>query len=62
MISTITQEFIGQMIPEPTIHMLDDFNLEVKGVGGQILPYLGYVIVDVHVPFFLKTSLCKCLC
>ena len=51
MISTVTQEFVGQLVPEPTIHTLDDFDLEVKGVGGQILPYLGYVIVDVRVPF-----------
>lgn len=57
MISTVTQEFIGQLVPEPTIHTLDDFDLEVKGAGGQLLPYLGYVIVDVRVPFLEDKSL-----
>ena len=50
-ISTITEAFIETLNPKPEIRSVDDFDLEIKGAGGQTLPYHGYVWVNVQVPF-----------
>ena len=50
-ISTISEVFLNTLDPKPEIGSMKDFNLEVKGAGGQTLPYHGYVWVTVHVPF-----------
>lgn len=58
MVSTITEEFLQQLDPQPTISSLEDFELDVRGAGGHSLPYKGYVMVDVTVPF-IKDELLK---
>ena len=50
-ISTISEVFLNTLDPKPEIGSMKDFNLEVKGAGGQTLPYHGYAWVTVQVPF-----------
>ena len=50
-ISTVTAAFLNTLNPKPEIRSVEDFDLEIKGVGGQTLPYHGYVRANVQVSF-----------
>ena len=50
-ISTVTEAFLNTLDPKPEIMSIEDFDLEIKGAGGQTLPYHGYVKADVQVSF-----------
>lgn len=47
-VSTICQQFYESHFPEVPLQSMEDF-LKVECAGGQLLPYLGYVEVDVRV-------------
>ena len=48
--------------PKPEIGSMKDFNWEVKGAGGQTLPYHGYAWVTVQVRLFAdQTVFYPCL-
>ena len=44
-VTTISQSFVEQHLPHAEVRALDDL-LTVKGAGGNILPYSGYIEVD----------------
>ena len=48
MISTISESHIGKIIPTPTLHSLDEIDLDIKCADGSSLPYLGYIEVSVR--------------
>ena len=50
-ISTVTEAFLNTLDPKPEIMSIEDFDLEIKGAGGQTLPYHGYAKADVQVSF-----------
>lgn len=50
-ISTITEEFLQTLNPQPEISSLEDFDLDVRAAGGHSLSYKGYVVVEVNIPF-----------
>ena len=50
-ISTVTEAFLNTLNPKPEIRSVEDFDLEIKGAGGQTLPYHGYVRANVQVLF-----------
>ena len=45
-ISTITEECLKQLHPQPEIRSLDDFELDIRSAGGHSVPYKGYTIVE----------------
>lgn len=47
-VSTICQQFYESHFPEVPLQSMEDV-LKVECAGGQLLPYLGYVEVDVSV-------------
>ena len=49
-ISTVSEQFYNNYLKYCELVTLDDL-LEVTGVGGEKLPYLGYIAVDVTVSF-----------
>ena len=49
-ISTVSEQFYNNYLKDCELVTLDDL-LEVTGVGGEKLPYLGYIAVDVTVSF-----------
>ena len=55
-ISTITEECFKQLHPQPEIRSLDDFELDIRSAGGHSIPYKGYTIVEVSVPFIEGVS------
>ena len=55
-ISTITEECLKQLHPQPEIRSLDDFELDIRSAGGHSVPYKGYTIVEVSVPFIEGVS------
>ncbi len=50
MVTTIGEAFWKKHFPECLLHPLGDL-LDVQGAGGHELPYLGYVILPVSLPF-----------
>ncbi|MCG8034843.1 MAG: DDE-type integrase/transposase/recombinase, partial [Candidatus Thiodiazotropha taylori] len=50
-ISTITEECLDKLDPRPELRPMDDFELDIRSAGGHTIPYKGYVIVEVSVPF-----------
>ncbi|CAG2226845.1 unnamed protein product [Mytilus edulis] len=51
MISTVSDHVLKLMKPVPEVKDLDDFELSVSVAGGLKLPYIGYVEVEVQIPF-----------
>ncbi|CAG2235507.1 unnamed protein product [Mytilus edulis] len=51
MISTVSDHVLKLMKPVPEVKDLDDFELSVSVAGGSKLPYIGYVEVEVQIPF-----------
>ncbi|CAG2226862.1 unnamed protein product [Mytilus edulis] len=51
MISTVSDHVLDLMKPVPEVKDLDDFELSVSVAGGSKLPYIGYVEVEVQIPF-----------
>ena len=58
MISTISESHIGKIIPTPTLHSLDEIDLDIKCADGSSLPYLGYIEVSVRLSDEGEGSLC----
>jgi len=54
MISTISDKMVRALNPTPEIRQLDNFMLSINVASGAKLPYLGYVEVDLKIPFFEK--------
>jgi hypothetical protein len=52
MISTISDKMVRALNPTPEILQLDNFMLSINVASGAKLPYLGYVEVDLKIPFF----------
>ena len=50
-VSTVSEAFVNSMDSKPKIRSIEDFALEIKGAGGQTLPYHSYVKAFVSVPF-----------
>lgn len=48
MVTTISEAFLQQHLPQTPIHMLEDLQLE--GPNGESLPYRGYVEIDLSLP------------
>ena len=46
----ITKQFYESLQPKPRLCSMDDFQLTVRGPGGTLLPYIGYVKTLVTVP------------
>ncbi|MEW8545069.1 MAG: retropepsin-like aspartic protease, partial [Candidatus Thiodiazotropha sp.] len=55
-ISTITEECLKQLHPQPEVRSLDDFELDIRSAGGHPVPYKGYAIVEISVPFIEGVS------
>ncbi|MES9884250.1 MAG: reverse transcriptase family protein, partial [Sedimenticola sp.] len=51
MVSTVTAKFCELLDPRPELHDIADLGLRVDAANGQAVPYLGYVEVEVRVPF-----------
>ena len=62
MISTIAEDFIISLNPDPQLYTLEELGLKVNVANGQTLEYSGCVMVDVSVPCFREvTVLAPCL-
>ncbi|MCW4346603.1 MAG: pol polyprotein, partial [Candidatus Thiodiazotropha endolucinida] len=55
-ISTITEEALAQLNPLPVLRSMEDFGLDIRSAGGHSIPYKGYIIADVSVPFLKGVS------
>ncbi|MCG8034658.1 MAG: retropepsin-like domain-containing protein [Candidatus Thiodiazotropha taylori] len=51
MISTISENCLETLNPKPELHSLEEIDLEVKVADGRTLPYLGYVELNIKLPF-----------
>ena len=51
MITTVTDEFYKSLSPCPILMSFGDLNLDIKGAGGNQLPYLGYIEAEIQVSF-----------
>lgn len=54
MISTISDKMVSALNPTPEILQLDNLMLSINVASGAKLPYIGYVEVDLKIPFFEK--------
>ena len=54
MISSMSEEFYNSLDPKPTLQSLTDFRLDVYGADGNLLPYSGYVEIEICLPFIEK--------
>ena len=55
-ISTITEEALEQLNPRPVITSMDDFGLDIRSAGGHAIPYKGYIVADISVPYLMDVS------
>ena len=45
------------MNPKPELKALSDLKLEIKGLGGSTIPYLGYIEAEGQVPVIVDTTI-----
>ena len=50
MISTLS-ETCKSLNPQPVIHKLGDFCLDITAAGGNKVPYLGYSLLEISFPY-----------
>jgi hypothetical protein len=56
MVTTMSIDFYNSLSNKPTLHSLDQFNLQVNAANGEIVPYLGYIEARIKVPFIKDKS------
>jgi hypothetical protein len=56
MVTTMSIDFYNSLVNKPTLHSLDQFNLQVNAANGEIVPYLGYIETRMKVPFIKDKS------
>ena len=59
MITTVAIDFYRQLNPKPELCPLEDFNLEVSGASGDKLPFLGYIKVNIKIPWYFERLVYK---
>ena len=50
MVYTISEEFYKSLPNKPNFNALTEFHLDIYAGGGTILPYTGYIEVEVEIP------------
>lgn len=50
MVTCISENFYESLEHKPVIRDLQDFQLNVYGAGGNVLPFLGYIEAEVRIP------------
>lgn len=58
MISTISESHVGKITPTPTLHSLNETDLDIKCADNSSLPYLGSIGVSVRMSDEVEGSLC----
>ncbi|MCG8110256.1 MAG: reverse transcriptase family protein, partial [Candidatus Thiodiazotropha taylori] len=50
-ITTISEDFYKVMNPKPELFSIEELNLKVQGAGGHTIPYIGFILCEIRVPF-----------
>lgn len=56
MVTCISEEFFKCLNPMPTLHDMSELGLNVQSANGSLLPYSGYVELEICVPCFGNSS------
>ena len=51
MVTTMSEEFLESLNPKPELRDLTDFKISLIAANGSSFPYIGYVEVNISIPF-----------
>ncbi len=58
MITCVAQDFYNSLDPQPELHDIAEFHLDIQGPDGSKLPFVGYIEAEVSVPALADFSVC----
>ena len=56
MVTCMSENFYNSLDPKPELRTLQDFQLNVYGAGGNMLPFSGYIEAELRIPFLKENS------